>query len=134
MSNPPLPPSQPDAPAGLFRISALVATIGVVIALVGIALMLRPVSTPVQDCGTALGFLLDGGVNEFADPTDPPEGLTAAEVSDNNTRPCRERVADTARPGLALFLAGTLGATGAAVTEVTARGWRWHRRRTVSPG
>jgi hypothetical protein len=116
----------------LFRTTALVATIGVVVALIGIAVMARPVSTPVQDCGSALVFLLDGGVNEFADPTDPPAGLTSAEVTDNNTRPCRERVADTARPGLVAFLAGTLIATAAAITEVSARGWRWHRRRTMS--
>jgi hypothetical protein len=112
----------------------VVATIGAVVALVGIVVMLRPVSTPVQDCGTALGFLLDGGVNEFADPANPPAGLTAAQVTANNTRPCRERVADTARPGLALFLAGTLTATAAAITEVSVRGWRWHRRRTPSVG
>ncbi|MCB0971190.1 MAG: hypothetical protein KDA97_06685 [Acidimicrobiales bacterium] len=120
--------AHPPPPAAL-RATAIVATVGVVVAIAGLLLLLRPVTTPVQDCGTALGFLLDGRTNTFADPADPPDGLTEAEVTDNNERPCRVRVADTARPGAIAFVAGMALAIVALLVEAVARGSSWLRRR-----
>jgi hypothetical protein len=98
-----------------------VAAIGALVALAGLVGLLRPVSTPVQDCGLAAAFLLDGRTDRFVDPSDPPAGVTAAEATDNNQRPCRERVADVARPAAVALLAGiTIGIT-AAIIEVSAR-------------
>jgi hypothetical protein len=125
-------PSEPTTtrprPTGIVRATPVIATIGVLVALVGFALLLRPVETPVQDCGTAVGFLLDGRVNVFADPSAPPDGLSEAEVLDNNERPCRVRAADAARPALLLVIAGTVSAVGAVVAELVVRGLRWRRR------
>lgn len=116
-------------PTRFLQATAIVATVGVVVALLGLVALLRPVSTPVQDCGTAIGFLLDGRTNTFADPADPPEGLTAEEVTANNERPCRERVADAARPGGIAFVVGLLLAVVAFLVEAVARFGSWLARR-----
>lgn len=125
------PPAEPSrsAPHGLVRATAAIATVGVVVALVGLALLLRPVSTPTQDCGTALGFLLDGRVNEMVSVTDPPDGITQAAAAANQARPCRTRVVDQAAPALVLFGAGLVAAVGAALVEITVRSIGWYRRR-----
>jgi hypothetical protein len=98
------------------------------VALVGLALMARPASTPTQDCGSSLLFLLDGRSNEFVDPGDPPAGITAEEAQDNNERPCRVRVADVARPGAVALAAGLISAFVAALVEIVARAGAWRRR------
>lgn len=127
-------PARPR-PTGVLRATAVVATLGVVVALLGLGLLLRPVTTPLQDCGTTLRFLLDGGVNEYANPDEPPRGLTADEVRSNNERPCRVRVADAAQVPLVMFAAGLVVSTAAAVAELSVRGWRWRqRRRGTMPG
>ena len=119
----------PAPPRGLLRVTPIVATVGVVVALVGLLLLLRPVTTPTQDCGTALGFLLDGRVNEIASVEDPPEGITPAEAKANKERPCRVRVVDQATPALIAFGAGLLVAVVAALTEIVARSIGWFGRR-----
>lgn len=112
----------------LHRTTAWVATIGVVVALVGIGLSLRPVATPTQDCGTTLAFLVEGRSNIYVDPNDLPDGVTASKAQANNELPCRERVADQAKPALILFTAGVLSALGALIVEATSRGWAWRKR------
>lgn len=125
----PASPTAPKpAPRGLLRATAIVATIGVVIALLGFGLLLRPVSTPVQQCGTSLAFLLDGRVNVYADPAHPPRGLTKDEVTDNNEKPCRQRVADQSKPAGILLVSGLTVAVIAALVELTVRGVGWARR------
>jgi hypothetical protein len=117
------------APTGVLRVTAIIATVGVVAALLGLLLMLRPVTTPTQDCGTSIGFLLDGRVNEFVDEQDPPEGVTAAEAKANNADPCRDRVAERAKPAGILIAGGVLVALVATLVEVGDRGLAWRRRR-----
>lgn len=116
-------------PTGILRATAIIATIGVVVALLGLGLMFLPVQTPTQDCGTAIGFLLDGRVNELVSPTDPPKGTTPAEAKANNANPCRSRVADRTKPAAVLFGAGLVAAVGAAGTEIGIRTTWWLRRR-----
>ena len=126
----PIPPtalSRPG-PSRLQRATAIVATVGVAIALVGLLVSLRPVRTPTQDCGTTLAFLMDGRTNEFVDVDDLPEGVTEADVEANNDRPCRERVADVAVPAFGAVAAGVGLALLAALTEGVDRGLRRHQR------
>jgi hypothetical protein len=110
------------------RATAFVATVGVVVALVGIVLLMRPVSTPTQDCGTSLAFLLEGRDNQFVSETDPPKGITVAEAKANNADPCRSRVADRTQPAAVLFGAGLLAAIVATVVEISVRGVAWWKR------
>jgi hypothetical protein len=119
----------PPRPHGLLAATAVIATVGVVVALIGLALLFRPVSTPTQDCGTSIGFLLDGRVNVFVSETDPPKGITPAEAKANNAEPCRDRVAQRTKPAAVLFGAGMVAAIGAALTEMAVRGRAWLRRR-----
>ena len=119
------------APA-ILRATAVIATIGVVVALLGLGLLFLPVQTPTQDCGTSIGFLLDGRVDELVNPDDPPKGITAAEARANNAEPCRDRVADRAKPAAVLFGAGMVAALGAAGTEVAIRTTGWLRRRRAA--
>ncbi|WP_421117963.1 hypothetical protein ACE2AJ_11130 [Aquihabitans daechungensis] len=125
----PTPTDARPAPRGLLRATAVIATIGVVVALLGLVLLLRPVSTPTQDCGTSLAFLLDGRVNEFVSESDPPPGVTAAEAKANNDEPCRDRVAERTKPAAVLLGAGLVAAIGAAVVETAVRTTAWVRRR-----
>ncbi|HRW36978.1 MAG: hypothetical protein KDB04_02310 [Acidimicrobiales bacterium] len=141
---PPPPPSpvaasDPDAPGAapasrpgptrLQRTTALVATVGVVVVLIGLLVLLRPVSTPTQSCGTSLGVLLDGRANEYVyDVQNPPAGITRAEAEANNARPCRERVADIARPAAVAMAVGLVAAVGALIVEVVDRSFAWRRR------
>lgn len=123
------PATARPAPHGLLRATAIIATVGVVVALGGLVLLLRPVSTPTQDCGTSLAFLLGGRVDQFVSETDPPKGTTPAEAKANNARPCRERVADQAKPAGVLIASGLLAAIIAVAIEVAVRGTAWWRRR-----
>lgn len=113
--------------------TAIIATVGVVVALLGLGLMLRTVTTPTQDCGTAIAFLLDGRINVFVSETDPPKGITPAEAKANNATPCRVRVADQTKPAAALFGAGMVAAIGAALTELVVRARGWLKRRKARP-
>ncbi len=131
----PPPPASPDV-AGRSRLAAVtvvVATVGVVIALIGVVWGTRPLQTPTQDCGTAFSFLLDGRLNVFVDPNDPPSGVTPADAEANNQEPCQERAANRARPAGALAVGGTLLATAAAAVDVSARTVRWYRRDRMPP-
>jgi hypothetical protein len=119
------------APHGLLAATAAIATVGVVVAIIGLALVFRPVRTPTQDCGTAIGFLLDGRVNVFVSEDDPPEGITPAEARANNAEPCRDRVADRAKPAGVLFLAGLAVALIAAGVEGAVRLRAWLRARRL---
>jgi hypothetical protein len=103
------------------QITAITALAGVVAALVGLALVARPLRTPTQDCGTALTFLVSGGVNEYVDPSNPPEGITAADAEDNNADPCQERAGDRALPALLLVVGGTAIGVGALIAEWSLR-------------
>lgn len=117
------PPEAPEPPprTGLLRVAPLVALLGVVAALVGVGLVLRPLSTPTQDCGTALTFLLDGEPNQWVSVDDPPEGVTPEQARDNNEHPCQERAANQARPAAALAFVGTFVALVAAISEIAVR-------------
>jgi len=99
-----------------------------VLAAVGLFVATRTVRTPLQDCGAAAAFLLDGRVDVVGDPDAPPAGATRADVVDNNGRRCQERAADQARPGALLILVGTGLGLAAAGAEALVR-WRWRRRR-----
>ncbi|MCU1496191.1 MAG: hypothetical protein JWM47_144 [Acidimicrobiales bacterium] len=116
------------------KITAAVALAGIVLAALGIFLATRPVHTPTQDCGTAGGFLLRGGVNEFVDPADPPEGTTAAEARDNNATPCQERAANQVRPAGALVVGGTAVALVSLFVEFALRLRLRRRARRPSRG
>ncbi len=97
------------------RITAAVALLGVLVALVGLGLGLRPLATPTQDCGTAATFLLQGLPNEYVDPSNPPEGITRAEAEANNAEPCQERAGNRALPAGVLVVGGvTLVGVGGA--------------------
>lgn len=106
---------------GLVRVAPVVALVGVLVALVGVALVSRPLSTPTQDCGTALTFLLDGEPNQWVSVDDPPEGVTSDQARDNNDHPCQERAANQARPAAALVFVGTFVGVTAAASEVVVR-------------
>jgi ferric-dicitrate binding protein FerR (iron transport regulator) len=108
------------------RRTAVVAFVAVLASLLGLAWTARPLSTPTQDCGTALTFLLEGGVDEPADPADPPEGVTREQALANNQRSCQERAAGRARPGGVLLIGGMVVALGALVTEQVVR-YRYRR-------
>lgn len=114
-------------------VTVIVATVGVVVALVGLAWGTRPLATETQDCGTAFSFLLDGEVDIYVNPETPPPGITPAEAAANNARPCQERAADRALPAGGLVLAGTLTAGLAAAVDLGVRGWRWYRLHHLSP-
>lgn len=102
------------------------------LALVGTWIATRAVQTPLQDCGVSAAFLLDGRVNLYADPDDPPAGRSQAEVLDNNDRPCQERAANQARPGALLIVAGTALGLGALIVELLLRSrWRARARRSL---
>ncbi len=110
------------------RVTVVVATICVFGALVGLVWGTRPLTTPTQDCGTAFSFLLDGRVDQFVDPSNPPEGITAEEARANNDRPCQERAATRSRPAGALVVGGTLMASATAAVDLAVRGVRRYRR------
>lgn len=131
-------PPLPEVPArlgsgrrtGVARFTAAVATVGLLLAFIGLALLARTVQTPLQDCGSVYGFLRNGRVDVFGDPANPPAGVTEAEVEATNAKPCRPRVADAARPSAVLIPVGTLVAVAAVITEVIARlGMRRRHRR-----
>lgn len=123
--------TRPPLPRAL-RATAIIATIGVAVSVLGLLATLRPVRTPTQDCGLAAAFLLSGRVNEYADETAPPRGVTKAEAKANNRRPCRPRVADAARPGIILFVSGLLVALVATIVELLIRLWGWRKRRVAA--
>ena len=114
------------------RVVGAVAFGAIIIALLGVALLLRPLATPVQDCGTAASFLLRGGANQYADPDRPPKGVTRDEALANNANPCQEQAANRARPAMVLVLGGVLTAVVALVVEWVLR-IRWHRADTRRP-
>lgn len=119
----------PESGRRLPRITAAVALVGLLIALGGVFWATRPVRTPMQDCGAAAAFLLDGRVEVRGDPANPPEGVTKAEVEDNNASPCQERSANRARPAAFAMVGGLLLVLVAAAFEGIARaGWRAERR------
>ncbi|HEX2575068.1 MAG TPA: hypothetical protein VHK88_01880 [Aquihabitans sp.] len=122
---PPSPPvaAPPAAPPGsrTVRLTAAVALVGVLVAVVALGLALRPLETPTQDCGTALTYLLDGRIDELVDPEDPPAGVTRAEAQANNREPCQERAAARALPAGAALVGGTLVAVVAVGIEFVVR-------------
>jgi len=128
---PPAPAAAParPGPTGIVEATAIIAAIGVVVALIGLGILLLPVTTPTQDCGTSAGFLLGGRVDQMVSETDPPAGVTAAEAKANNASPCRERVADRAKPAALLLGTGLIAALGAALAEMAIRLVRRSKRR-----
>jgi hypothetical protein len=125
---PDAPPSPVAAPRrhGLARITAAAALAGVIVALLGLAVVALPLRTPVQDCGTAASFLLAGRLNTLVDEADPPKGTSRAEARDNNDDPCQERAADRALPAAVAVALGILLGVAAGLTEATAR-LHWRR-------
>ena len=112
------------------RVTSVVAFIGIVLAVMGLALAARPLQTETQNCGTAGSFLLDGRVNEFVDPAQPPTGITSAEAKANNAQPCQERAANRAWPAGILVVGGTLVALLSLTSEFTVRAVAGRRRTT----
>ncbi len=123
---PPAPRGSQPPGTRIVRATAAVALVGVLVALLGLALGLRPLATPTQDCGTAATFLLHGRVNEFVDPADPPAGITRAEAEANNAEPCQERAGNRALPAGLLVVGGTTVGVLALLTEAVVR-FRVHR-------
>lgn len=121
---PPDPP--PKRPVRMLRVVAVVALVSVVVAGLGLVIGTRPLRTPTQDCGTAFAFLLGGRQNEYLDPNDPPEGVTAREATANNERPCQERAANRAWPAGVLVVGGTLVGIVALLVDWVAR-FRYRR-------
>ncbi len=119
-----LAPPRAAAPlrgARAVRVTAIVALVGVLLALLGLGIGALPLQTQTQDCGTAASFLLDGRLNQLVDPANPPKAVTAAEAKANNAKPCQERAANRAWPAGILVVGGTLLALVALVVEVTIR-------------
>ncbi len=140
-------PDVPDAPTAgahartlspgrrpVVRIPAAVALVGVLVAVIGLASATRPLRSPTQDCGTALTYLVQGRVDEFVDPADPPTGVTRAEAEANNAHPCQERAGDRALPAGIAVAGGTAVALVAAVGEgvLRIRLVRAHHRRWLA--
>jgi hypothetical protein len=109
----------------LHTVTLVVAMVGVVVAGAGLVWGTRPLATPTQDCGTSFSFLLDGRLNEYVDPDNPPSGTTASEAKANNNDPCQERAANQARPAAWLVMGGTLVALVAALIEGGVRVYQW---------
>ena len=119
----------------MLALTAPLATVGVLAAVLGLAILAVPVRTPLQDCGTSFAFLIDGRTDVYGDPTDPPGGATKADVESNNAKACRARVADRAKPAAFLIPGGVLLAVVAAIAEVVIRLSRAPRRpRSTPPG
>lgn len=118
----------------LLDVTAVVAALGALAALLGVAVLAVPVHSPIQDCGTPFGFLKDGRVDRPADPADPPAGTTAAQVRAAAREGCHDRVVDRAQVAAVLLGGGMAVALGALTVEVVAR-IRAHRRRrrTLAP-
>lgn len=114
------------------RLTAVVAVVGLVIALAGLWIATRPVSTPTQDCGVAAAFILDGRVDVLVGPAHPPAGVSAAQARSNNDRTCQQRAASKAGRGALLVVVGTATGLVAAVTETTMRSYWRHRRRSLT--
>ena len=110
------------------RVTSLVAFLGILLAVAGLVLAAQPLHTETQNCGTAGSFLLDGRVNEFVDPTQPPAGITSAEAKANNAEPCQERAANRAWPAGILVVAGTLVALLSLTGEFMVRAVAGRRR------
>lgn len=108
------------------RVTAIVALVGVLVALLGLFLGTRPLTTPTQDCGTPATFLLRGKQNVFVDPGNPPQGTTKAEAKANNDTPCQERAFNRALPAGILLVGGTLVALIALIVEWAVR-FHYHR-------
>ncbi len=111
------------------QVTAAVALVGILVSLIGLGLLVRPLATPVQDCGTAASFLLRGGTDVLVDDEHPPRGVTRAEARANNASPCQERAANRARPAATLVVLGVLVALLALMVELVMR-VRWHRADT----
>lgn len=122
----------PPSRRGVLSFTAPLATLGVLAALVGVVLLALPVHSPLQDCGSSFGFLIDGRSDLFGDPAAPPKGASRADVEATNARPCRPRVATRAKPAAFLIPGGVVAGVGAATTEVAVR-WRRSRRRGRGP-
>ena len=132
VAGPPPRPGPRPRPHGVLRWTALVATVGVVVALVGVGVLALPVHSPLQDCGSTFSFLYDGRTDVMGDPANPPKGHTRAEVEATNRTPCRPRVADRAQVAGGLLLSGLLVAVVASGVEMTVRlgSQRGQRRRS----
>ena len=112
--------SRPPRPR-LLDLTAVVAALGVVIALAGVGVLALPVRTPLQDCGSSFTFLYDGRTNTLGDPDHPPKGITKAQVLATNAKPCRPRVADRAITAAELILGGLALAIVTVLVEVVIR-------------
>lgn len=103
------------------RVTALVALLGVLVAVGAVGWGGWPLRTPTQDCGTAATFLIGGRVNQFVDPSNPPDGITPAEARANNQEPCQERAGNRALPAGVVLVSGTLIALLALIVEFFVR-------------
>lgn len=115
------------------RVTAIVAFIGFLLVVWGLVVVSRPVRTPLQDCGSPAAFLIDGRVHRWVDPSDPPEGVTEAEIAEHDAHPCQERAANRARPAALALIAGLIVIGGAAATEAILR-WRLRGRSSARLG
>lgn len=130
------PPPQGGRDRAPLRVPAVVTVVGLVVAAVGAVIGFWPLSTPTQDCGTAASFMIQGRVNVFVNPDNPPEGITPDEARANNAEPCQERAANRGLIALALVVGGALAGVVSVITEATIRlrsRLRWRRLHRTSP-
>ena len=114
-------PAAPVPGSRAVRVTAIVALVGILVALVGLFLGTRPLATSTQDCGTPATFLLRGKQNVFVDPGNPPKGTNKAEAEANNDTPCQERAFNRALPAGILVVGGTLVALISLLAEFAVR-------------
>ncbi|HEY4375831.1 MAG TPA: hypothetical protein VGM93_01685 [Acidimicrobiales bacterium] len=118
-------------PDGLISAMPFLALVGVLAIAAGGVLLAVPVRNPkIQECGAPVAFLLRGRVDIYADPTNPPAGLTKAQANAANQDRCGHRVAGRAVPGGLLIVSGLAVGLAAGGAEWAARGAR--RRRLLA--
>jgi hypothetical protein len=119
-------PPPADGPRRLARATLAAAWASLLLFGVGALLLVVPVEVPeVQDCGTPVGYLLEGPVDviptedgRFLDEDGEVVTLDADATRDARERPCRERVAELAVPAALLIAVATLVGLVAFVVEL----------------
>jgi len=111
-----VPPPIDGGPRRLARATLAAAWASLVLFGVALLLLVVPVEVPqVQDCGTPLGYLLEGPVDviptedgRFLDEAGEVVTIDADAARDARDRPCRDRVATWSVPAAVLLVVATL--------------------------
>lgn len=125
---PPIPavPPPADGPRRLARATLAGAWASLVLFGIAVLLLVIPVEVPeVQDCGTPVGYLLEGPVDviptedgRFLDEEGEVVTIDADAAREARDRPCRERIARLAVPAAVLIVLATLVGLVAFVVEL----------------